>query len=152
MKNADEYLHAAGVAYVLYFLSVAPFLYVSLVDLAAEWQAASRDESTDYGQHVAMGFLAAEAALPACAFFLMAAAASLYVLWRGSRGQRLRIASWYGALIVILMLGVFGPHSPQFPVRVYFSLYETLLMAPLLILPVFWLWRVRRHYIPSLSR
>lgn len=152
MKNTTGYVHAAGVAYVLYLLSVAPFFYLSVVDLVAEWQAASRGDSTDPAEHAAMGALAFVAAMPALVFFLLAAVGSLYVLWRGSGGQRLRVASWYGALFFILMAELFGPDNRDFSQRVYFSLYEILLQAPLLALPALWLWRDRRYYIPSLAK
>jgi hypothetical protein len=149
-NDGTEHLHAASVACLLYLLAVIPVFCFSLVDLAAEWQAASQGVSTDAPQHAAMGALASVVAYPAFVFFLLAAVASAYVLWRGSRGQRLRVAAWYGMLAAVLVLAAYGPHSRDFPLRVYFVLYQTLIEAPLLILPLIWLWRDRRHYLPSL--
>ncbi len=149
MKHTGGYMHAGGVAYLLYLCSVAPVFCVSLLDLKTEWEAALRADSTDPVQHVAAAQIAVAAALIAMIFFLMAAAASLYVLWRGSRTQRLRIAAWYGTLFAMVALGFYGPAAGQFSVRAYFSLYQTLPELPLLVLPALWLWRDRRHYFPA---
>ncbi len=150
--HAGGYLHAGGVAYLLYFCSVAPVFCFSLLDLETEWEAASGADPTDPAQHVAMGQIGLAAAFVAMIFFLMAAAASLYVLWRGSRTQRLRIAAWYGTLFAMVALGIYGPAAGQFPMRVYFSLYQMLLQLPLLVLHALWLWRDRRRYVPARSQ
>lgn len=144
-----EYLYVAGVAYLLFLLSVTPCFCVSLIDLAAEWQAASRGDATDPAQHVAMASMALVAAGLACVCFLFATVVSLHVLWRGSRGQRLRIAAWYGGVAVILTVETLGPKGADFAARFDFSLYQTLLMLPPLVLPVAWLWRDRWHYVSN---
>lgn len=133
--------YACHFLHLLYLACVLPFFYVSVLDLMAECAAALNGESTDPAQHFAMALQVWWVAWRAFGCFLLAAAVSVYVFWVESRKQRGRIAFWYGAAFVIVVLGICGPNSPQFPARVYYSLYQTALSLPLLVPPVVWMWR-----------
>lgn len=154
MKNGNEYPHIAGLSYLLYLLTLAPLFCLSVYSVKVEaevvLQGISTDAPSDYFFVAMMAVVG-----PICLVFLVASAVvSVFVWLRGGHALRRRIVWWYAVLLVILVAVIYGPQGPQFPhpSGLYLALYETLLMLPLMVLPLFWLWRDRRYYIAGRAR
>jgi hypothetical protein len=124
--------------FVIFSASTTPVLVLLLSDVFAEWNAARAHVSTDVPQHAAMAALASDILPYLVAMFLLSLILAIYILVSGAARQRIRVGEWYALLFLVIALLVFGPHASQFPLRLYFSVFQTLCVAPLVVLPMFW--------------
>lgn len=138
-------LFIRALLYVFYIASVVPFLLISSIDFFSELNVFLIGESSDVPQHAGMAAMVSILGPLALMFLLGATMISIYVWWRGGFTLRVRILSWYILLFLVMISLIFGPHAAQFPQRVYFSLYQVVLIWPLAILPVFWLYEETRN-------
>jgi len=138
-KNSQPFIR--NLLYVLYIASVVPFLLISTIDLFSELNLALLGESSDSPQHAGMAAMVFILGPFALMCLLCASALSIYVWWGGLFTLRVRIASWYSMLFLVVIFLIFGPYASQFSLRVYFSLYQVILILPLAALPVFWLYQ-----------
>lgn len=138
-------LFIRGLLYVFYLASVVPFLFISASDFSSELNLALLGESSDSPQHAGMAAMVSVLGPVALMFFFGATALSIYVWWGGISTLRVRISFWYCLLFVVVIVLIFGPYASQFSRRVYFSLYQIILIFPLAALPVFWLYKDSRN-------
>jgi len=125
--------------YSLYFLNMMPLLVLLVGDVFSEWELATQQASNDAPQHAAMAALV-QVALP---YFLatlsVVSLLSLYVFFVSTGNQRVRIGVWYTILLLVATATFVGPHAHQFPSRLAFSFFQVLCIAPLVLLPLYWL-------------
>jgi hypothetical protein len=127
--------------YVFYIAAIVPFLLISAIDFLSELDLALLGESSDSPQHAGMAAMVSILGPISLICLLVATALSIYVWWNGVFYLRVRISSWYSTLFLVVIFIIFGPHASDFSLRVYFALYQVMLVLPLAVLPVFWLYK-----------